>query len=379
MKDIVIYHANCTDGFGAAFAAWCKLGDTAEYAPVQYGKLDTPPALEAFLGADIAKRTVYILDFSLKKPAMDWLFLNARRVVWLDHHKTAFEMWCPGETEYYATATIGPDYECHILLDNGKSGALLAWEHFHPGVEVPRVIANIDDRDRWQWNLDHSREVHAALQLEQPWSFEQWRTLTHEGAYDGLVACGSTACRVQDAQVSASASKAKKCSIRYAGEDGAPVIADGLAVNTPVHISEVGHELAKASSTYGLIWHLDGIGGKANCSLRSTGDYDVSAIAKQFGGGGHRNAAGFTVPIEMLLSFLEPGSTPPVRLDSTESVLVDTRYHWLPIDTSTPRGCRAFLIKRGAGAATVGTVRHDENFFDHYFPMPVFQGEAEAP
>lgn len=27
MKPLVIYHANCTDGFGAAFAAWLKLGD----------------------------------------------------------------------------------------------------------------------------------------------------------------------------------------------------------------------------------------------------------------------------------------------------------------------------------------------------------------
>jgi nanoRNase/pAp phosphatase (c-di-AMP/oligoRNAs hydrolase) len=32
-------------------------------------------------------------------------------------------------------------------------------------------------------------------------------------------------------------------------------------------------------------------------SLRSVGDFDVSAIAKIYGGGGHKNAAGFTVPI----------------------------------------------------------------------------------
>lgn len=32
--------------------------------------------------------------------------------------------------------------------------------------------------------------------------------------------------------------------------------------------------------------------GKIRCSLRSRGDWDVSAIAREFGGGGHRNAAG---------------------------------------------------------------------------------------
>ena len=38
MKPLVIYHANCTDGFGAAFAAWLKLGDEAEYLPMEYLK-----------------------------------------------------------------------------------------------------------------------------------------------------------------------------------------------------------------------------------------------------------------------------------------------------------------------------------------------------
>ena len=31
-------------------------------------------------------------------------------------------------------------------------------------------------------------------------------------------------------------------------------------------------------------------------SLRSKGAIDVAAVAKQFGGGGHKNAAGCTVP-----------------------------------------------------------------------------------
>ncbi|NIV11578.1 MAG: bifunctional oligoribonuclease/PAP phosphatase NrnA, partial [Aliifodinibius sp.] len=30
-------------------------------------------------------------------------------------------------------------------------------------------------------------------------------------------------------------------------------------------------------------------------SLRSRGDFDVSALAERFGGGGHKNAAGFRV------------------------------------------------------------------------------------
>lgn len=33
MKPLVIYHANCADGFGAAFAAWLKLGDGIDLCP----------------------------------------------------------------------------------------------------------------------------------------------------------------------------------------------------------------------------------------------------------------------------------------------------------------------------------------------------------
>jgi phosphoesterase RecJ-like protein len=34
--------------------------------------------------------------------------------------------------------------------------------------------------------------------------------------------------------------------------------------------------------------------GKVRCSIRSRGEYDVAAVARKFGGGGHRNAAGCT-------------------------------------------------------------------------------------
>ena len=38
------------------------------------------------------------------------------------------------------------------------------------------------------------------------------------------------------------------------------------------------------------------LGDKVKVSLRGKGDVDVQKIAAKFGGGGHPNAAGFTVP-----------------------------------------------------------------------------------
>ena len=61
MKPLVIYHANCTDGFGAAFAAWLKFGDEAEYRACHYGQ-------ECFQdGETVHNREVYILDFSFPR------------------------------------------------------------------------------------------------------------------------------------------------------------------------------------------------------------------------------------------------------------------------------------------------------------------------
>jgi hypothetical protein len=63
------------------------------------------------------------------------------------------------------------------------------------------------------------------------------------------------------------------------------------AVNSTVNFSEVAGELAK-KGPFGVVWFVRS-DGKYQYSLRSEGDFDVSAIAKSFGGGGHKNAAGF--------------------------------------------------------------------------------------
>ena len=56
------------------------------------------------------------------------------------------------------------------------------------------------------------------------------------------------------------------------------------------------------------LWYVDSAG-KVRVSLRSEGDYDVSGIAKRYGGGGHKNAAGFTATLEDIAAWTAgPGS-----------------------------------------------------------------------
>ena len=138
------------------------------------------------------------------------------------------------------------------------------------------------------------------------WTFEQWRdkVVGHESE---LINEGNAILRAHNQNVqSVVKSATRKCEIAI--DDGAGHdyrVLPGLAANCPPHLqSDVGHELANQSGTFGLLWFVDK-DKQCRCSLRSNGDYDVSAIAKAFGGGGHRNAAGFTTDIQTLLEWIK--------------------------------------------------------------------------
>lgn len=330
MKPLVIYHASCADGFGAAFAAWLKLGDDAEYVPMQYGKLPDDESWEAMT----TDSEVYILDFSLEKGMMNVAFARAKRVVWLDHHASVFKDWniplsVVGDNAYFSIE----DTSHYVRLDNSKSGAYLAWEYFHPGTEVPLFIRHIDDYDRWVFALEGTKAFQKALWSYAPWSFAQWQSfitrwerqpLFGEPVYpteyfSEFLNEGRAILRAHEQNVQSVVKGAvRRCEISFNEEaaldcveprlewnNGGYWMVHGLAANCPPHLtSDVGHELATQSGTFGLLWHVDK-DGQCRCSLRSNGDYDVSAIAKAFGGGGHLNASGFTTDIQTLLGWLK--------------------------------------------------------------------------
>ena len=276
---VVLYHANCCDGFGAAWA----FGLTREkdykkvyYVPVSYGE---NPFLKDVAYVD---RDVYILDFSFPRNYLLALSEFATKVILIDHHKTAVAELLNWE----------PPRNVHIFFDMAHSGAMLTWLVLAPsGQNPPELLKYIEDRDLWKHQLDCSAEINAVVANAEK-THKSYSGLNNsiELRFDSVVTVGVHLLASHQRICQEIILDSRACSIQT--DTGTY---HGLACNcTPQFASDVGHILATNSGTFGATYYTTAKG-DVKWSLRSNGDYDVSTIAKAYGGGGHKNAAGFTL------------------------------------------------------------------------------------
>jgi hypothetical protein len=275
MERVCLYHAGCPDGFGAAWAVWRAWGDDADYVARGH---DDPLRPESFAG----KRVVFV-DISLENGLLRRLGALAGEVVVLDHHVSSLRNF---EADPSLARELAHDGH-RVLFDLSHSGAVLAWQHFHPDRPLPDLLRYVEDQDLWSWKLPCSEEVNAALG-SHPRRFEVWDELAAR-PIESLAAEGAPIVRAHQTDVRRLLRTAHPVAL------GTKRIE---AVNSPLLRSAVGHELAVRAtfgSPWGLVYRLSQ--DRVDVSLYSIGDLDVSALARSWGGGGHRNAAGFSVPL----------------------------------------------------------------------------------
>lgn len=279
MKTVCIYHSNCADGFGAAWAVRRSLGEeNVEFIPGSYGM---PPP-------DVSDRLVIIVDFSFPLETLREMAHAARAVLVLDHHKTAAEALTDLEaapTHYYAWAETLP--KLSAVFDMNRSGAGLTWDFFFPHFQRPALINHIEDRDLWRFKLEGTREILANL-FSYPHDFEAWDELMLQ-PMSAAIAAGTAINRKHHKDVADLVASTKR-RMAIAGHD-VPV------ANLPyIHSSDAGHLMAQGEKFAACYQDTTD---HRYFSLRSTDEgMDVGEIAKQYGGGGHRNAAGFKVPLD---------------------------------------------------------------------------------
>ncbi|API59496.1 hypothetical protein BSL82_09405 [Tardibacter chloracetimidivorans] len=293
--DIVIYHDHCADGFGAAWACWLRWRDRPEYIAASYG---SPPP-------DVVGKNVLIVDFSYKRDVLREMGKQAHSIVVLDHHKTAqadLADWAIEDVagDFWAGDDVmksvrhNDDYigqPIAALFDMNRSGARMAWDFCHEN-DPPNLIQLIEDRDLWRFQYDETKPFSLWLRSE-PFNFERWELIAQELADgrdgDRIMTEAHAMQRFFDAKVDEIASFAKR---RRVG-DHEPIV-----VNCPpMFASEVGHALLDKHPNAPFAATYFDAPNVRMWSLRSRDDReDVSAVASQFGGGGHRNAAGFSQP-----------------------------------------------------------------------------------
>jgi oligoribonuclease NrnB/cAMP/cGMP phosphodiesterase (DHH superfamily) len=271
----VIYHHNCIDGFTAAWCAWKVYGDSATYIPAQYNE----PA------PDVTGDDVLIVDFSYARSTLLAMRESAKSLRVLDHHKTAEE------------DLRGLDF---CLFDMNRSGAGIAWDELH-GSKRPKLVNYVEDRDLWRWKLPESKSVNAWIG-SWDFAFKDWSVVAEDLDLDpsGVRSAGDAILRKDHRYVQSMCREARL--IEFAGHV-VPV------VNAPyVNTSELVGALAE-NQAFAVGW-FQRHDGKYQYSLRSRGDFDVAKLAESFGGGGHRNAAGFTVA-ERVHEAALPSTAPP--------------------------------------------------------------------
>jgi oligoribonuclease NrnB/cAMP/cGMP phosphodiesterase (DHH superfamily) len=279
MQRNLIFHGGCPDGFGAAWSARRAWGSDAHYLPRSHD--------DDFEPERFRDQLVVIADISLPNDLLRELGELAAELSLLDHHLTARDHFLSDPGVENALTARGHQ----VLFDLGHSGAILAWQYFHPDEDPPDLLRYVEDQDLWNWSLPRSDEVNAAIG-SYPRSFECWDELAAR-PIQSLADEGRPIVRANRIEVERAVKHAHPVAI------GNERIA---AVNARQPRAAIGHELANRAQ-YGKAWGIvyRTVGTRVDCTIYSLDDLDASAIATRFGGGGHRNAAGFSVSLEQWL------------------------------------------------------------------------------
>lgn len=269
---VVLYHAECTDGFVAAWAAYKKFGLKAQYIPVEH---QVPPP------EDLVGREIYMVDFTYPREVTERLMAVNSRVTAIDHHVSVAEVT--------RITTDG-------VYDNDQSGAMLSWKYFNPGITPPFLVRIVQDYDLYRlvipetellidwldlFDFDFKAYDRVARMLERPAGLKRalkQGTLVkqyREKVVERLVANAAYEVQFENYRV--------------------------LAVTTELFHAETATVLAKGRP-FGIAWRVRRKG--TYCSLRSDPDQvNVAELAVRYGGGGHAHAAGFVVPTPADLPF----------------------------------------------------------------------------
>lgn len=328
--DCIIYHDPCQDGQTAAWIAYSylwKRRDTLTLIPRDNNK--TPTDMTLYTDKVVLCLDVLPHDYAI-------IISKAKQVIVLDHHATNAEL-CGSDKDW-------------AYFDMNKSGTGLAWEYFYDSLEIFEFLDYIQQRDLWRFNEKTERaaksfcrglitidntlnDIHDYFNVLfnlacQNFDFEKesiteskfantlysliksyaenyyyHNYLTNFYSMENIIKLGETIDATINAKIQQYIANCQKhtLTITYNTMTPATTItySNVYIINTTEGItSELGNAfMEQTDADFVIMWYYSNSQKNYYYSLRSCDQkVDVGLLAKNYGGGGHRNAAGISGP-----------------------------------------------------------------------------------
>lgn len=220
------------------------------------------------------KERIIIVDFSFKPEIMEKVLKRTENIIWIDHHKTA------------------QDYPYQDLPglrnfdDKSMSGCELTWEYFFRNEIAPQSVILIGDYDKWALKFQpECFQFCEGLKMEETTPESPiWDNLLVWGdkSVDSIIEQGKSAIRYRD----------NYCN-KICNDFGYETELEGYKVFATNFYQFGSKGFGNKMDKYDFCIAYIHDGRNFTVSLYSIKNIDVSEIAKKYGGGGHKGAAGF--------------------------------------------------------------------------------------
>jgi len=262
-----LYHGADLDGHCSG-AIVKYFNPECEMIPMNYG--DEIPKFKPH-------EDVVIVDFSLPFRAMEFLD-QYNNLVWIDHHKTAIEdmerLNISGKREL------------------GRGACELTWEYFS-NEPVPEGVWLLSLYDVWDHKMPDVLAFQYGMRMREdtsPDNQSMWGDVftSLPSFMDETLLAGTTIMKYEETQ-----------NKKYCDNCAFVLFFEGLrflAMNKPLSNSKVVDSLYRPERHDAVMFFWFQHGRGWNVSMFSDkADIDVGEIAKRYGGGGHKGAAGFII------------------------------------------------------------------------------------
>lgn len=278
--DIILYHKDCNDGVASAFVAWKYLknkkknSNKSKYIPILHYDYKLIKNI-------ITNKKVLMLDICFNNNDMMKLLKRVSKLTLIDHHKSTLE------------------YDCLELIDNkyidiNYSASVLAWKYFFQKKSIPLLLQYIQDNDLWINKIKYTKEFniwYSSLKYTHRHFNDINKLLSSRKIKKGIKSYGIKYKKLNDTMIE---KEINNCTIKLCKINNTLYF---IGYSTSSHNdSIIGDKILEKYTCldFSVIFSFDNVNNYTYVSLYSTNNkQDVSKIAEYFGGGGHRNAAGF--------------------------------------------------------------------------------------